>query len=144
MKWLNFKLACLILLTCRHSVSAGDNDTAKMKEITFWEKLAPEYIKIQYAGSMGMFSIGGGWLYGKNHWETDIFAGYVPVELRRSSLFILTFKQNYIPWSINVSKRVSVEPLEAGFYISAVLNDRSLMLGKKLWKGMHMIVWGAV
>ena len=125
MKWLNFKLICLSFLLC-HYAMAEENEAVKTKESTLREKLAPKYTKIQYAGSMGIFSMGGGWLYGKNHWETDILAGYVPTESQRPSLFTLTFKQNYIPWSIDLSKRVSVEPLITGFYINTILNDKEL------------------
>ena len=41
-----------------------------------WESLIPRYEKIQYAGSMGLISLGVGWDYGrKKQWETDLFLG---------------------------------------------------------------------
>lgn len=43
-----------------------------------WEKIIPRYSKLQYAGSMGMLSLGTGWNYGRDHWETDIWLGLVP------------------------------------------------------------------
>lgn len=39
-----------------------------------WEALIPTHTKIQFAGNMGLLSLGTGWDYGKrNQWETDVF-----------------------------------------------------------------------
>ena len=43
-----------------------------------WAKLIPRYSKLQFAGSIGMFSIGTGWDYYHGHWETDLLLGFVP------------------------------------------------------------------
>ena len=48
------------------------------KYISRWEKLIPHYTKLQFAGSMGMLSLGTGWNYYRNHWETDVYLGIVP------------------------------------------------------------------
>ena len=48
------------------------------KYISRWEKLIPRYTKFQFAGSMGMLSLGTGWNYYRNHWETDVYLGIVP------------------------------------------------------------------
>ena len=37
------------------------------KYISRWNKLIPRYSKLQYAGSMGMLSLGTGWNYYRNH-----------------------------------------------------------------------------
>ena len=37
------------------------------KYISRWEKLIPRYTKLQFAGSMGMLSLGTGWNYYRNH-----------------------------------------------------------------------------
>ena len=44
-----------------------------------WESLIPTHTKLQFAGNMGLLSLGTGWDYGKrNQWETDIFFGILP------------------------------------------------------------------
>ena len=44
-----------------------------------WESLIPTHTKLQFAGNMGLLSLGTGWDYGKrNQWETDIFLGFLP------------------------------------------------------------------
>lgn len=44
-----------------------------------WESLIPTHTKLQFAGNMGLLSLGTGWDYGKrNQWETDIFSVFCP------------------------------------------------------------------
>jgi hypothetical protein len=102
--------------------------TARCAEKTtlFRRLLIPKYLKLQYAGSMGMFSAGTGWMYGKERWETDLLTGFAPTGSGRRNLFTVTLKQNYIPWRIKTSGVLSLEPLAAGFYINAILNDKNL------------------
>ena len=52
-----------------------------------WNRLIPKYQNVQYAGSMGMLSLGTGWNYYRNHWETDVRLG--------SSFFFQQGKSNF-------------------------------------------------
>ena len=91
-----------------------------------WERLIPRYQKIQYAGSMGLISIGVGWDYGKKkQWETDLLLGYLPKFQGSSGHVTITLKENYIPWKINVTKseRWKFEPFTASFYINKIFGD---------------------
>lgn len=36
----------------------------------------------------------------------------------------MTLKQNYMPWSINIGKGFSIEPLTCGLYVNAVFGDQ--------------------
>lgn len=101
----------------------SDNEGRKK---SIWNHLIPKYAKLQFAGSMGMLSAGAGWEYGKKHWETDLLLGYAPTDSYRQDLFTMTLKQNYIPWRIKTSNIFSLEPLTAGFYFNAILNDKNL------------------
>ena len=73
------------------------------KYISRWEKLIPRYTKFQFAGSMGMLSLGTGWNYYRNHWETDVYLGIVPRNSDRHAMATLTLKQNYYPWNIHIA-----------------------------------------
>lgn len=87
-----------------------------------WEKIIPRYTKLQYAGSMGMFSFGTGWNYGRDHWETDIWLGLVPRYSDRHAMATFTLKQHYIPWNIPLGKQYSIAPLRCGLYINTLLD----------------------
>jgi len=89
-----------------------------------WNNLIPAYLKIQYAGNMGMFSIGTGWQYGKNkQWETDIFFGFIPKHQSKKAKLTFTLKQNFIPWKTYETKRFHFEPLSCGIYFNSVFSD---------------------
>ena len=66
-----------------------------------WERLKPTHVKWQYAGGMGVSTMGIGWDYGRRcQWETDVLLGYLPRRYAEKFRLTLTVKQNYIPWSI--------------------------------------------
>lgn len=92
----------------------------------FWDKMILRYTKVQFAGGIGLFSIGWGWDYGKNRqWETDMLLGYVPKYSAKHGMITFTLKQNYIPWSIPFdNSSISFEPLTCGLYLNSALNGK--------------------
>ena len=46
-----------------------------------------------------------------NQWETDILLGFIPKYSSKKAKVTMTLKQNYMPWSINIGKGFSTEPL---------------------------------
>lgn len=91
---------------------------------TFWQKLIPQYQKIQFAGSIGLISLGMGWDYGKhNQWETDMLFGFIPRFSSDEAKLTFTLKQNYIPWEVRLSDRWRLEPLSTGIFLNTVLDN---------------------
>lgn len=89
-----------------------------------WEALIPTHTKVQYAGGMGLLSWGIGWDYGKHtQWETDVLIGFIPRYSSRHFKMTMTLKQNYIPWSVDLGKSFSLEPLTTGIYFNTVFSD---------------------
>jgi hypothetical protein len=147
MKWLNIKhagaIAALLFMASNSyaqepviekvtdsiaeldSLPVTDSITISVKDYRAgWGKLIPKYGKLQYAGSMGFLSIGGGYDYGVNRqWETDIFLGFVPHYSTNKNKITLTVKQNYIPWKIDLNNRYMIEPLTTSMYINTVFDD---------------------
>ena len=89
-----------------------------------WQRLIPSYTKVQYAGNMGLISIGGGWSYGRNRqWETDLLLGFLPKYDSDAAKATLTLKQNFMPWKWHLSESFHIEPLACGLYINTVLHN---------------------
>ncbi len=124
MKPSRFKLLLLCLFVAAAGARAQDDFYARRVEryASAWQKLIPRYTKLQFAGSMGMFSLGPGWNYGKNHWETDLLLGFVPRNTDEHAMATITLKQNYIPWHIPLGSRFRIEPLTGGLYINTLLD----------------------
>ena len=89
-----------------------------------WGSLIPTQLILQTCGNMGLFSVGVGWDYGKRgQWETQLLFGYIPKYSSHSAKMTITLKENYIPWSINLKKGWSFEPLECGLYFNTVIGQ---------------------
>ena len=89
-----------------------------------WEKLIPTHTKVQFAVNMGLLSFGTGWDYGKkNQWETDVFLGFIPKYDSKRTKVTMTLKQNYMPWSLNLGRGFSTEPLTCGIYFNTVFGN---------------------
>lgn len=124
MKSLRFKLLLLcFFLEIGEAAAQDDFYNWRIERYTStWQKLIPRYTKLQFAGSMGMFSLGPGWNYGKNHWETDLLFGFIPRNSDKHAMATITLKQNYIPWHLPVGDRWVIEPLSTGMYINTLLD----------------------
>lgn len=128
MKKLNINL--IIVLFCflgnslfsnaQEPTAQGKGDISYSK---FWNSLRPRYIKGQFAGSIGMLSVGTGWNYYKGHWETDVLMGLVPRHSDRHAMVTLTLKQNYLPWKIPVNEHFDLEPINCGLFLNTLLDD---------------------
>ncbi len=135
MKWSTIKyiLAGILFILCGQEIAAQDSicshptkyDKRVHRYRCHWEKLIPTHTKIQFAGNMGLLSFGTGWDYGKkNQWETDIFLGFIPKYQSKRTKITMTLKQNYMPWSLELGKGFSTEPLSCGLYFNTVFGDQ--------------------
>lgn len=139
MKWSTIK-SVIIITSAVTSVLCNDYANAQTSDSIFtskpsyskydkrinhyrknWERLIPTHNVLQFAGNMGMFSLGTGWDYGKrDQWETDILLGFIPKHDSPRTKITMTLKQNYIPWSIDMGKQFALEPLACGLYLNTV------------------------
>lgn len=145
MKWNRFIISICLMLTSA-SVMADSIYVEKRSESKYdkrihryrknWASLIPTQFIVQNAGNMGILSAGIGWDYGKRkQWETDLLFGYIPKHQSTRGKLTMTLKENYIPWSINLSPRannqktesVSIEPLQMSVYMNTVY-------GHEFWK----------
>lgn len=96
----------------------------KVKRIHRWERLIPSHYKVQFAGSIGMFSIGPGWTYGRsNQWETDLMFGFLPKFESDEMKLVFTIRESYVPWNLQIGHSdYAFKPLTCGLFLSSVLN----------------------
>ncbi len=93
----------------------------KEKAYKHWMRLIPNQFTMQYAGSIGLLSVGFGWHYGHNdHWETDLLLGFVPRYHSGVAHATYTIKERYIPWHCRLSSRWTLQPLTAGLFFNTI------------------------
>ncbi len=103
-------------------------DTRVLRYRKNWAALIPTQFVIQNAGNMGVISAGIGWNYGKRgQWETHLLLGVIPKHQSSRTKVTSTLKENFIPWSFNLTKGWSIEPLSASIYINTVF-------GHEFWR----------
>lgn len=96
----------------------------RAKRIEGWARLIPNQGTLQYAGSIGVMSIGLGWNYGRGkHWETDLMIGFVPRYHSEGIHTTFTVKERYVPWHCRISHRWAIDPLTAGIFFSTISGD---------------------
>lgn len=77
----------------------------------------PDHITAQYAGSTGWMSVGAGYDLFTQRARVGLQYGVVPEE-KGGKLHILSASFFYKPYALNVSDRVSLNPLDPGLKIS--------------------------
>lgn len=86
-----------------------------------WATLVPTQHIIQYAGNMGLISLGLGWNYGRHEqWETHLLFGFLPKYGSSRSKITMTIKETFIPWSYYIKGGWRIEPLSCGLYVNSV------------------------
>lgn len=123
-----------------------------------WVKLIPNIGSLQYAGDIGLVSVGFGWDYGKHErWETLIQTGFVPKYHADNWDLTFTLRQNFIPWSFGIGSRrwadpagisttgqkldwnrrafASFEPLYGSFFINTIFDDEFWVHEPKKYNG---------
>lgn len=88
-----------------------------------WNSLIPTQTVAQYAGNMGVLSVGVGWEYGKHgQWETDLMLGYLPKFRSDHGKITMTLKENFIPWGLYIKGGWLAEPLSCGLYLNTIFD----------------------
>lgn len=89
-------------LTMTITAHAADTIYVQTPLPRFWHTLCPQVFSLQYAGNIGMFSLGIGWDYGKHErWETMVQLGFVPgIEGYIEGAPSFTLRQNLVPWQV--------------------------------------------
>ena len=85
----------------------------------------------QYAGGIGLFSAGLGWMYGKKQFvETDFLLGYVPPYTTGRGKLTITARETYVPFDIKSVWRREFSAPRGGnvlqcHYRTRVLDERT-------------------
>ena len=134
MKWSIIKVGVLVvLLSVTTGVMGDEREDRQEKRAerhkkkleqyhSNWNRLIPKYQNLQFAGSIGLLSLGVGWDYGRQRqWETELMFGFVPEFSSEKTKVTFTVKQNYSPWEVSLGKNWILEPLETGLFMNTVI-----------------------
>lgn len=129
MRWFTFNRCALaavllFLLPCSLHAQALLDSVVKQRYISTWSSVIPTHVKVQYAGDMGVVSVGSGWDYGgRRQWETNLFIGFLNKTSESPIYVTATLKQTYKPFRISIGDNWEVEPVTAGLYMTKIFGS---------------------
>lgn len=89
-----------------------------------WMRMIPNLGTVQYAGNIGMVSLGLGWDYGRHDaLETHVLVGYLPKYNTENSNLTFTLKENYIPWHVEMADRAVFHPVCFTVFLNSIFGD---------------------
>jgi len=112
-KKLIFKITIALLLCFSQQLFA---------QKTFLQRLEPDHINLQYAGSIGFLSAGVGYNFFKEKTALSFHIGYVPEDLG-GELTIIAIKYDYKPFSINIKDKFIIHPINPVIFTSYTLGQ---------------------
>lgn len=87
----------------------------------FAKAIKPDFVVLQYAGSIGYMSAGVGYNFFNEKTSASLHYGFVP-ESKGGNLNILTTKFDYKPFNINLKKdKISLKPINPVAFVSYTL-----------------------
>jgi hypothetical protein len=66
--------------------------------------LLPDQAKLQFAGTLGLVSAGGGWAFAGRRLELDLLLGWVPPSMAGVHLVALTGKLTWLPFEVSMAR----------------------------------------
>lgn len=103
-------------------VTLAAQDSVSLKRHPKW--YIPDSFVLQYAGSIGFLSAGGGYDILHKKASVDILFGYLPGTIGGHDLETITLKFTASPWKIRTGKTTIVYPFTTGTYFSYTMGGR--------------------
>lgn len=94
-------------------------------------KIAPDHIKVQFAGNIGVLSVGSGYSFFSDKIQSDIFYGYAPAKIVGYDIHTFSIKNSFrlVEFPLNYHWGMS---FSTGFAINyAITNNTFLFLPKQ-------------
>lgn len=86
-------------------------------------KIMPNNVKLQYAGNIGMFAAGVGYVSPNQKWKGDFFYGIVPGTYAEKPINSITLKGKYAPIYRQYKRDITVNWLNTGLWFNYSFGD---------------------
>lgn len=100
-----------------------DSTSIKKKSLFF----IPDYVKMQFAGNIGFFSVGVGYQFLNNHLYSELLYGYVPASISKAKQIHTITIKNTFPIVTKKFNTFALSPI-TGFTISFETGNNSFLI----------------
>ncbi len=87
----------------------------------------PDYAKLQFAGNLGLLSVGIGYLVLDDRWQTELFYGYLPASVGGVDVHTLAWKNSFVLLYARLPYDLVLSPLVIGLGVQIELGGRSFL-----------------
>lgn len=91
--------------------------------------LSPYYAKLQFAGHLGLVSVGVGRTFLHEKLDAEVFLGYLPERVGGEELWTAAIKANFVPIRPVAVGQVDWQPLRTGLMINHTFGDEYFVFG---------------
>lgn len=88
------------------------------------KKIMPNNIKLQYAGNIGMFSTGVGYVSPNKRWMGDFMYGLVPSKYAKDPIHSVSLKGKYVSLNRDYIQSLQVSWLQLGLWFNYSFGDQ--------------------
>lgn len=113
-----FNFAMIFLL-----LGGTSNASLAQTNLGKWDWLAPDYVKLQFAGGIGFVSGGVGYTFVDHRIDATVFYGFVPKSFSIDELHSISVQFTAKLIRINLSENYQLLPLNFGWYLHHTFGD---------------------
>jgi hypothetical protein len=112
MRHISTVLLTILFLVCSRQGRAQDSLEVKAKRKWY----VPDFLALQYAGSIGFLSAGAGYDIFRHKANVDVLVGYLPASIGGETLETITLKFTAAPVKVKITPKVTAYPFTIGTY----------------------------
>lgn len=117
--WKRWYFKIVLIVTLGHLFNPLESyaQYSQQKDSANYARFLPDYVKLQFAGGIGLLSAGVGYSFFKEKLEVSYFYGYVPKAVSIDDLHSVSLQVTAKFWRFKVKPNIEIVPLNVGWFI---------------------------
>jgi len=113
---MNFKILLISIFISYSCISLGYGQDSIKNHSFEYKVLLPDYVKLQFAGGIGVISPGIGYTFFKHKLDVSLFYGYIPEYFTVDDLHSVSLQFTFKFLNFKVSDNIEILPLNIGMF----------------------------
>jgi len=111
-----FKIVLILLFILANGIPNSFGNSFGSLDSTKYNKFIPDYVKLQFAGGIGILSPGVGYTFLNHKLDVSLFYGYIPESITVDDLHSISFQFTYKPFKYKPNDNIEILPLNFGVF----------------------------
>ena len=110
------KIILIVLVSLVLVSSSAYSQTLQKTDSVKYKKFLPDYVKLQFAGGIGVLSTGIGYTFFNEKLDISFFYGYIPKSFTVSDLHSVSLQSTFKFFKMKVHNKIEILPLNVGWF----------------------------